>query len=85
MQELKDVKTKEDIINLAAKYSIQLKKVTKKELKEKIKNIKHKHVVVILRKHCEYNGQMVMKGDDGLYYTSQGELHVDYMRNCFAQ
>lgn len=79
MEELKNVKTKKEIKELANKYSIQLNKNTKKELKQRMKELKTKQTTVLLRKHCIFNNEQILKGDDGLYYDLNGNINIKYI------
>ena len=81
--EINKLKTKKDILKLAAEYGIQLQKNKKlnmkSELQEKLKHFKIKTVKILLEESDEMDGRVLYKGTDNIFYNSEGEVMHEYM------
>ena len=79
--EILELNTKKDILKIASNHDYKLKAKTKENMKKELLQylypnytIETKTIHVILDQYDVLNGKIIYKGNDGLFYDSQGHV-----------
>ena len=87
--EILELHTKKDILKIADQYSYKLKSKTKETMKKELLQYMHpdytietKTIHIILDQYDVLNGKIIYKGNDGLFYDSQGRVVAQMAQNA---